>query len=276
MGRSASDEAVRESADSSASPGLATDLLEIRQLSHRYESKNGTVLACEIDHMTIQAGEFCVFLGPSGCGKSTLLRLIAGLIKPSSGTIAIGGRPIEGPGADRGLVFQQPALFPWLSIVENVKFGPRVQGMDPKESHERALAMLDLVGLREVADRQTWELSGGMQQRVSVARVLVNHPATMLMDEPLSALDEVTREQLQEVLLGIWERTGQTIIFVTHNIDEALRIGTRVIMMSKRPGRVVADLSIPFTTEERRDSVSLRDTETYRRLRRDLAKELLG
>jgi taurine transport system ATP-binding protein len=251
-------------------------LLEIRGLRHRYESKSGAVEACDIERLVIHAGEFVVLLGPSGCGKSTLLRAIAGLVMPSEGEIMIRGKRIEGPGPDRGLVFQQPALFPWMSVGENVEFGPRVRGMNAEGRDRLAASVLDLVGLRETAKRRTWELSGGMQQRVSVARVLANDPATMLMDEPFSALDELTREQLQEVVVDLWQRTEKTIVFVTHNIDEALRIGTRVIMLSQRPGRAVADLPVPFTHDERKDSVSLRDMDAYRDLRRQLAAKLAG
>ena len=191
--------------------------------------------------LTIEPGELVTLAGPSGCGKTTLLRLLAGFMRPSEGTVTLGSQPVVGPGAERGVVFQQPTLFPWLSVRRNVELGPRLRGVPARERAERAERYLDLVGLGDFADHRPYELSGGMQQRCQIARVLANEPDLVLMDEPFGALDALTRERLQEELLEIWRSTGRTILFITHSVDEAVFLGSRVLVMSPRPGRIVLD-----------------------------------
>ncbi|MCD0451494.1 ABC transporter ATP-binding protein [Actinocorallia sp. API 0066] len=198
----------------------------------------------------VRAGEFLTLVGPSGCGKSTLLDLIAGLTKPASGTILLDGEPITGPGLDRGIVFQQYALFPWRTARGNIEFGLEAKGVGRKERRARAAEFLDLVGLSGFADRYPHELSGGMRQRVAIARSLAFDPEVLLMDEPFAALDAQTRESLQEELLSIWQRTGKTVVFITHGIDEAVYLGQRVAIMTSRPGRIKEIVDIDFETRE--------------------------
>ncbi|MFD1331817.1 ABC transporter ATP-binding protein [Methylopila musalis] len=195
---------------------------------------------------TVGAGEFVAILGPSGCGKSTLLGALAGHVALSGGRLAIDGTPIHGPHPDRGVVFQQHTLFPWKSVLENVAFGPKMRGVGKAERRAKALELLDLVGLNGFADRYPAELSGGMQQRVEIARVLINEPRLLLMDEPFGALDAQTRLMMQELLLDIWARVKTTVVFVTHDIDEALFLADRVLVMTARPGRTREVLASPF------------------------------
>jgi ABC-type nitrate/sulfonate/bicarbonate transport system ATPase subunit len=195
--------------------------------------------------LEIAPGELLTILGPSGCGKSTLLGLVAGFHAPTTGAVTVDGTPVAGPGADRGVVFQQPRLFPWMSVRRNVEFGPRMAGAPAAQRRREAEAALELVGLADVADRAPYELSGGMQQRAAIARALGGRPRVLLLDEPFAALDALTRERLQDELLRLWERTGTTILFVTHSVEEAVYLGTRVVALSPRPGRVVADDVLP-------------------------------
>ena len=196
--------------------------------------------------LTVEPGEFVTLAGPSGCGKTTLLRLLAGFMRPSEGSVTVGGEPVRGPGAERGVVFQQPTLFPWLTVRRNVELGPKLRGVSAADRAQRAATYLDLVGLTDFADHRPYELSGGMQQRCQIARVLANEPDLVLMDEPFGALDALTRERLQEELLEIWRSTGRTILFITHSVDEAVFLGSRVLVMSPRPGRIVLDESAVF------------------------------
>jgi taurine transport system ATP-binding protein len=197
--------------------------------------------------LTIESGEFVSLIGPSGCGKSTLLSLLAGFIFPTQGEITLGGEPIAQPGWERGVVFQQPNLYPWLNVRDNVTFGPRMRGLSKERWQASAERLLALVGLEDFATRRPYELSGGMQQRAAIARVLVNEPLVMLMDEPFGALDALTRERMQEELLSIWRATGRTIFFITHSVEEAVYLGTRVLVMSPRPGRIVFDEEAGFS-----------------------------
>jgi NitT/TauT family transport system ATP-binding protein len=195
--------------------------------------------------LDVRPGEFLALVGPSGCGKSTLLDLLGGLTAPTSGRILLDGRPIEGPARDRGIVFQQYALFPWRTAGQNVEFGLDIAGLKAKQRREIARHYLDLVGLTAFADRYPHELSGGMKQRVAIARSLAYDPEVLLMDEPFAALDAQTRETLQGELLRIWRATGKTIIFITHGIDEAVVLGQRVAVMTSRPGRIKHVVEIP-------------------------------
>jgi NitT/TauT family transport system ATP-binding protein len=195
--------------------------------------------------LDVRFGEFLALVGPSGCGKSTLLDLLGGLTAPTSGRILLDGRPIEGPARDRGIVFQQYALFPWRTAAQNVEFGLDIAGLKARQRREIARNYLDLVGLTAFADRYPHELSGGMKQRVAIARSLAYDPEVLLMDEPFAALDAQTRETLQGELLRIWRATGKTIIFITHGIDEAVVLGQRVAVMTSRPGRIKHVVEIP-------------------------------
>ncbi|RMH42997.1 MAG: ABC transporter ATP-binding protein [Alphaproteobacteria bacterium] len=197
-------------------------------------------------NFTLGKGEILAVLGPSGCGKTTLLNVIAGFIPPTSGRVRLGDKVIEGPGLDRGMVFQQGALFEWLSVARNVDYGPRMRGMDPEETARLVEKWLDIVGLQGFGDTPTYQLSGGMQQRVALARCLINEPEVILMDEPLGALDALTREKMQSLVLEIWKETGKTIMIITHSVEEALLLGERLFVMAPRPGRIHKEYRLPF------------------------------
>lgn len=202
------------------------------------------VTALQPTDLTIGNNEFVTILGPSGCGKSTLLRMVAGLDRPTSGQILLDGRKVEGPGADRGMVFQSYTLFPWLTVSQNIAFGLNEKGMPERESRGIVASYIEKVGLKGFENHYPKQLSGGMQQRTAIARALANDPGVLLLDEPFGALDNQTRALMQELLLGIWEREQKTVIFVTHDIEEAIFLATRCLVMSARPGRIKADLSI--------------------------------
>jgi len=194
--------------------------------------------------LTVGEGEFVALLGPSGCGKSTLLNLLAGFESVSEGTLLFDGQPVDRPGPDRGVVFQEAALFPWLNVWENVVFGPRVQGLARSDYEEPARKLLKQVGLSSFSDALPVQLSGGMRQRVGIARVLTMNPRALLMDEPFGALDAQTRLSMQQLLLDVWQSLGTTVLFVTHDIDEAILLSDRICVMSARPGRIVRTIPI--------------------------------
>jgi NitT/TauT family transport system ATP-binding protein len=219
----------------------ARTMLSIREVSKTFVSARGTTLALESINVSVEPGEFLCIIGPSGCGKSTLLNLLSGLDMPDSGTILEEQAPIDGPSPHRALMFQEPALFPWLTALDNVAFGLRAARIPVKERRDRARAFLKLVGLEEFSGRHPHELSGGMRQRVALARALCLEPRVLLMDEPFAALDAQTRDSLHEELQAIWKKTGKTIVFVTHNVREALILGDRILLMSARPGRIVRE-----------------------------------
>jgi NitT/TauT family transport system ATP-binding protein len=225
-------------------------------------------IALESINLEIKAGEFFVIVGPSGCGKSTLLDLLGGLTRPTSGRILIGGSPVTGPALDRGLVFQQYALFPWRTAQKNVEFGLEAKGVPSRERADHAKHFLRMVGLAEFHDRYPHELSGGMKQRVAIARSLAYDPDVLLMDEPFAALDAQTREILQGELLRIWEESGKTIVFITHGIDEAVYLGQRVAVMTSRPGRIKQVIDIPLESRSREED--LRATSEFSRLRHEV------
>ncbi|MGE3144659.1 MAG: ABC transporter ATP-binding protein [Pseudorhodoplanes sp.] len=200
--------------------------------------------ALEPTDLTVGDNDFVTVLGPSGCGKSTLLRLVAGLDTPTTGRILLDGRPVTDPGPDRGMVFQSYTLFPWLSVADNIAFGLREKGMPAAERQRIVAQWLGNIGLQSFASHYPKQLSGGMQQRTAIARALANDPAILLLDEPFGALDNQTRALMQELLLGIWERDRKTVIFVTHDIEEAIFLASRVLVMSARPGRIKADLPV--------------------------------
>jgi len=219
--------------------------IEIDAITKIFAGRRGTRnTAIENISLSIAKNEFVSIVGRSGCGKTTLLHIMAGLERATSGAVRIFGREIQGPGQGQGVVFQQHALFPWLTAHENVQFGLRNAGVGTPEKHKRARELLELVGLTAAADRYPRELSGGMQQRVAIARALASDPEILLMDEPFGALDELTRIEHQEELLRIWESRKKTVIFVTHSINEALVLSDRVILLSSNPGRVAQDIHV--------------------------------
>ncbi len=225
-----------------------THLLSINAVSRSFPSTTGgaPTVALQATSMNVAENDFITILGPSGCGKSTLLRIVAGLDQQTSGEVLLDGKRISGPGADRGMVFQSYTLFPWLSVRDNLCFGLNERGMARQEQLDVAQSFIKKVGLIGFENHYPKQLSGGMQQRTAIARALANGPRMLLMDEPFGALDHQTREQMQELLLGIWEDERKTVMFVTHDIDEAVFMGNRVVVMSARPGRIKLDRAVPI------------------------------
>lgn len=231
---------------------------------HLGEGKSAFEAVQSVD-FKIAPGEFVCILGPSGCGKSTLLGALAGHITPSHGNLTLDGKVIEDPSPERGMVFQHHTLLPWRNTLDNVAFGLKMQGVAKQERHRQAAEMLKLVGLEDFAKRWPSQLSGGMQQRVEIARVLINKPRLLLMDEPFGALDAQTRLKMQELLLSIWGQIRTTVVFVTHDIDEALFLADRILVMSPRPGRIIEDLPVDFARPRTTDLVT---TPEFMRLKR--------
>ena len=226
--------------------------IEIDNVGIIFDGDRGVHTAVESTSITIEPGQFVCILGPSGCGKSTLLNAVAGYVTPTAGSIRVDGEIVKGPGPDRGMVFQQYSLFPWMTVRDNVAFGPRISGRGEPTPEAIADTFIEMVGLTRFAKRYPRELSGGMQQRVGIARALANYPRVLLMDEPFGALDSQTRHMMAENLLKIWAEFGITVLFVTHDIDEAIFLGDRVLVMSASPGRIIAD--VPIDLPRPRDS----------------------
>jgi taurine transport system ATP-binding protein len=221
--------------------------LSIENISMRFDLPNGgSVQALRDVTLDLKAGELLSVLGPSGCGKTTLLNIIAGFLAPTEGKILLHGNKVTGPSAERGMVFQQGALFEWMNVRENVGFGPRMKGVSTTQAREKVDHLLDVVGLQDFKEKAIYELSGGMQQRVALARCLANDPDVILMDEPLGALDALTREKMQSLVLKLWKETGKTIILITHSVEEALLLGERLLVMAPRPGRIHKEYRLPF------------------------------
>ena len=226
--------------------------------------------ALEDVNLTIYEGDFISVLGPSGCGKSTLLNIMAGLLPATSGQIEMEGAPVEGVDPKRAVVFQNPTLYPWLTVSQNIAFGPEVRGVDKRETERRVAEILEKVGLADFADVMPYELSGGMRQRASLARALVNDPHMILLDEPFGALDAFTRITMQDLVRKIWKEMGTTVFLITHDVDEALMLGTRVLAMSSRPGRIIREHEVDFTRQVADSEEDVRYSEEYVHLRKDL------
>lgn len=251
--------------------------IAFERVAKTYGRGPSAVVALDPVDLSISPGEFVSIVGPSGCGKTTLLNIAAGFERPTSGRVLEDGMPVSGPGPSRGVVFQQGALFNWMTVRENAAFGPRSRGTPAATAYASADALLELVGLSAFAHKYPYQLSGGMQQRVGIARALANDPSVLLMDEPFAALDQQNREMLQEEIRSIWQRTGKTVLWITHSIEEALFLSTRVVVMTARPGRIKTILPVDFssrndplisTTAEfaakRREVTDLLKTETRR------------
>ena len=256
---------------------VASKPLSIRGITKTYTSRGREpVEALKPVDLEIAAGEFVVVVGPSGCGKSTLLNILAGFGEPSGGEARVGGAAITGPDIDRGMVFQSYALFPWLTVAGNVEFGLERKGVPRQTRREIALGYLTMVGLREFADRGVNELSGGMKQRLAIARAFATEPSIIFMDEPFGALDALTRRHLQKELLRIWQEHRKTVVFVTHSVPEAIMLADRIAVMTARPGRIRAIMSVDLPHPRDSTSDRFRDYERalYAELDEELAKTL--
>ncbi len=232
------------------------ELISIESVDLSYSGRTGVIKALENITFNIYPGEFICVLGPSGCGKSTLLKIIAGFIKPTAGAIKLDGAEIKGTNWHRGVVFQNPPLYEWYSVRSNIAFGPKMRKVPKAEYEPLVDEYLAKVGLTEFANKKIYELSGGMKQRVSIARALINDPEILLMDEPFGALDALTRESVQDLTRKIWWDTGKTIFFITHDVEEALLLASRVIVLSRHPGKVIDDISVNFSRQMIEDNAA--------------------
>ena len=244
--------------------------IKIEQLDKIYPTQPPVQALDRID-LDVQPGEFVALLGPSGCGKSTLLNLVAGFEQASAGSLTVHGETVQKPGPDRGVVFQEAALFPWLTVWENVIFGPKTQGLKPSDYEDRANDMLRIVGLTDFKHHLPVQLSGGMRQRVGIARILTLGSRVLLMDEPFGALDAQTRLTMQELLLTVWQQLKPTIVFVTHDIDEALFLADTIYVMSARPGRIQARMTVPLARPRTIDDTT---SEGFNKMKREILHQI--
>lgn len=248
-------------------------LIEVDDVILNYIGRSGPIEALKDISFYLFPGEFTCVLGPSGCGKSTLLKILAGFIPPTSGSVKLHGDPVKGIDWHRGVVFQNPPLYQWFTVRENIAFGPKMRGLAKDEYEKLTDEYLDKIGLTEFAEKKIYELSGGMKQRVSIARALVNNPEILLMDEPFGALDALTREKMQDLIRRIWWRTGKTIFFITHDVEEALLLGSRIIVMSRHPGRIIEDIHTPFSRQIIEEGAEdIKFTEPFYKAREKLLK----
>lgn len=222
-------------------------VISVKNLSLSYGDNGKGVLALQDINLNIQEGDFVCILGPSGCGKSTFLKIVAGFLFPTGGTVSLDGKAIKGPDWSRGVVFQTPNLYPWMNIEKNVSYGPRMRKIKKEVIAQMTDRYLRQVGLGEFKKQKTYELSGGMKQRAALAKVLINDPRIILMDEPFGALDALTRVNMQGLIRRIWKETGKTIMLITHDVDEALQLGNRVVVFSKRPGTILREFNVNFS-----------------------------
>jgi taurine transport system ATP-binding protein len=254
--------------------------LQVKGVSVIYPGRTAQEQVHALDNidLTINRGDFVVALGASGCGKTTLLSLMAGFITPSKGELTLGGRPVEGPASDRGVVFQKHALLPWLSVMENTEFGLKLQGVPKQERRETAAKNLALVGLQDFHQHMIYQLSGGMQQRVGIARALTCNPAMLLMDEPMAALDALTRETIQELLLEVWQKTQKMLFFITHSVEEALFLASHLIVMSPRPGRITHRYELDFNKRflQSGDSRAIKSSPDFIKMRETVLSIIYG
>ena len=238
-----------------------SEFIRFERVTKTYTARYGLAHALQEVSLAFDKGEFICVVGPSGCGKTTLLNMLAGFVTPTTGRVLVDGKVVSQPGPDRGVVFQEVGLFPWLTVQNNVEFGLKISGAPPRERAERARAALVLTQMERFSDRYPNELSGGMKQRVGLARVLANDPQVLLMDEPFGALDAQTRGVMQEEVLSIWEATRKTVLFITHSVDEALLLGDRVVVMGTSPGHVREDLRIDLPRPRDENSVPFNELE---------------
>ncbi len=256
------------------------ETLSVRNIGLTYPGlySDQAIIAPKGVNLTINSGDFVVALGASGCGKTTLLNLMAGFMAPSEGDISLGNHRVNGPSAERGVVFQKHALLPWLNVMENTEFGLKLRGVDKATRRELATKNLALVGLQDFHNHMIYHLSGGMQQRVGIARALTCDPAMLLMDEPMAALDALTRETIQELLLKVWQLTNKMFFFITHSVEEALFLGSRLIVMSPRPGRITHTYDLDFNRRflEEGNARAIKSSPDFIRMREEVLGIIYG
>ncbi len=245
--------------------------LEVKNLSKQFSSRGKKTIALKNINLHIEANEFVCIVGSSGCGKSTLLNVIAGLLPPTSGEVLVDGEVVLGPGPDRGMVFQTYTLFPWLTVADNIAFGLKLKGMPQRQRQERVDYYLNIIGLAQFANSYPKELSGGMKQRVAIARSLANEPEILLMDEPFGALDAQTREQLQEFMLDLWDKTHITVLTITHDVSEAVFLSQRIYVMSSSPGSIREEIKVDLPEQR---NLELKLDPDFIKIEREIVKAL--